>query len=453
MKNILKTILGACVLMCAAGCVESNDTPDPTPEEKTNYITWNGETSPIVSTLYEFKANRLCVYVSSEEISSIEELDNHDHCTVALIPILLGEEFDIMKEKSTFAVAHYDVVEQDFDLYAAPGDNEGISSGRCRVELNEESGYLVVDYTLQGENGESLAVYDSLACSLILPDVASNYIMCYDAKKPINAAFYDDRAEGALGIWLTPGDIDWFEVGHIGYSDINDVVSCLCIYVPSDNLPESLQDIQSTDREFSIVYTNLEKDLNNPLVIQVSSEVKNGAEGYYSVSRAEGENSYNVILDLYFKGEHIAANFTGQCKSVEDKPEILYSNSVTYGDESFSIGSIIVDRRAEQTTGLVDVWMSATLGIKDLDTIKESSPVSLVGYPIDWIGDSEKEYYAGFSANESLAISYDGKTWSKATGSRGTAMLKDFGNDQYYVRFMNNPDISFEWMGKVIVLR
>lgn len=453
MRNIGKTVLLASILMAAAACNEKNDVPSPVPaEEGTGSISWKGETSPVATTLYEFRANRFCVYVSQDEIASLEELDVHDHCTVAMIPVLLGTEFDIMEEKSTFAVAHYDAQLQDFDLYAAPGDNEGISSGYCRVELNEESGYLVVDCVLQTEGGESLSVYDSLACSFNLPDVAGNYIMCYDAKKPVNAAFYDDTTPGKLGIWLTPSAIDWFEVGHVGYNDINDVVSYLCLYVPDDNLPESLTDIQNYDGEFTLVYMNREKDLNNPLLIQLTEENRSSAEGIISLSRAEGENSYNALVDITAGGEHIAANFTGQCRSVTDKPEIIYANSVTCGDDTFAIGSVIVDRGAQQTDEAIDVWICAAAGVTDLTAMQANSPILLDNYPLRWLGDAQNEYYAGFSANRAMSVSYGGTTWSGDLGSVGTAMLKDLGDGQYYVKFWNNPDISFEWMGPVTVI-
>jgi len=52
-----------------------------------------------------------------------------------------------------------------------------------------------------------------------------------------------------------------------------------------------------------------------------------------------------------------------------------------------------------------------------------------------------------------MSVSYDGHTWNYASGAIGTAMLKDMGEDVYYVRFWNNADISFEWMGKVTVLK
>ncbi len=457
MNYTCKTILIAGVLACMmamGSCTKKHETPDVTPDTpaRVNVITRNGEAEEIVSTIYEFRANRLCVYMSSEEISSIDELNGHSYCSVALIPVLLGEEFDILQEKSTFAVASYDAAAGDYDLYAAPGDNEGVSGGHCRVVLDEEKAYLVVDYKVECEDGRTLAVYDSLACVLKLPDVAGNYIMGYDAKKPVNAAFYDDTQSGSLGIWLTPSAIDWFEVGHVGYNDIHDVVSYLCIYVPENKLPESLQDIKSYDEDFTVVYMNREKDINNPLVIEITKDNAARAQGYISVSKAEGENSYNVIADLTFDGEHFAANYTGVCKSVEDKPEIIYDNSVTYGSQTFSIGSVIVDRLSKQDSDAVDVWICQSQGVTDIETMQNSSPVQLSGYPVKWIGDAQTEYYAGFSANKAMSVIYDGHTWNYASGAIGTAMLKDMGNDVYYVKFWNNADISFEWMGGVTVI-
>lgn len=451
--NLIAT--GLAYLLLMGGCTEKHDNPDIAPDTdiKENTIIKNEVEKEISSTLYEFRSNRLCVYMSSEEISSIDDLSEHSYCTVALIPVLLGEEFDILQEKSTFAVASYDSSARDYDLYAAPGDNEGVSSGHCRVVLNEEKGYLVVDYKVECEDGRELAVYDSLACSLKLPDVAGNYIMGYDAKKPVNAAFYDDTQDGMLGIWLTPSAIDWFEVGHVGYNDINDVVSYLCIYVPENKLPESLQDIKTYDEDFVVAYMNREKDINNPLVIKITKDNADKAEGYISVSRAEGENSYNVIADLTVEGEHFAANYTGSCKSVEDKPDIVYDNSVTYGGQTISIGSVIVDRLSKQSSGEVDVWICHVEGVQDIEAMQKSSPVELSSYPLRWIGDAQNEYYAGFSANKSMSVSYDGHTWDYASGAIGTAMLKDMGDDVYYVKFWNNADISFEWMGKVTVLK
>ncbi len=453
-----KTILasaGLAYLLLMGSCTERHDNPDVGPDApiRENVIVKNGTQSRISSTLYEFRANRLCVYVSSDEISSVDDLSAHSYCMVALIPVLLGEEFDILQEKSTFAIASYDSSAQDYDLYAAPGDNEGVSGGHCRVVLDEEKGYLVVDYKVECEDGRELAVYDSLACSFTLPDVAGNYIMCYDAKKPVNAAFYDDTQDGMLGIWLTPSAIDWFEVGHVGYNDINDAVSYLSVYVPENKLPESLQDIKTYDEDFVVAYMNREKDINNPLVLRITKDNADQAEGYISVSRAEGENSFNVIVDLTVEGEHVAANFSGRCKSVEDKPDIVYDNSVTFAGETFSIGSVIVDRLSKQDSGEVDVWICHAEGVQDIGTMGQSSPVELASYPTRWIGDAENEYYAGFSANKSMSVSYDGHTWNYASGAIGTAMLKDMGEDVYYVRFWNNADISFEWMGKVTVLK
>jgi len=36
----------------------------------------------------------------------VDDLSAHSYCTVALIPVLLGEEFDILQEKSTEKLLH-----------------------------------------------------------------------------------------------------------------------------------------------------------------------------------------------------------------------------------------------------------------------------------------------------------------------------------------------------------
>lgn len=423
--------------------------PDTPPAVRENCIVENGVKSEIGSTFVEFISNRLCFVVSADKVESIDALPDHTNYTVSVLPVLLGKEFNLKSETTTYSVARYNASESvgDYDIYITPGDLESTQFGYCRVVLDEQKGYAVLDLSLRQNDGTEVSVYDSLACDLRLPETSGNYIKAHGSTKPINAAFYELTNNGYVNLYFTPGAIDY-------YDEIESATSYVCLSVLDRKLPVGTQDVATTTAQYVVLYFNQEGEyFNSPLNIQFGTGFREGASGTFDVIHGSAEGEYSVSMNLSYNGFGIELSYSGVCRSTALKPEKpAVGNSFTFEGAEHKIKSVIVDRTA--ANGLVDLFFSETSRVETVDGMLAASPVVFAGFSSKAIGpDSEGEpLYCGFSQFPNFEVSYSGKSWNYANGSTGTIVVSDLGGSEYYVKFYNNAELSLEWQGKATVL-
>lgn len=423
--------------------------PDTPGAVRENCIVENGVKSGIGSTFVEFMSNRLCFVVSADKVESIGDLSDHTNYTVSVLPVLLGREFNLKSETTTYSVARYNASESvaDYDIYITPGDLDATQYGHCRVVLDEAKGYAVLDLGLKQNDGTEVTVYDSLACDLKLPQTSGNYIKAHGSTKPVNAAFYEKTDNGYVNLYFTPGAIDYFD-------EIESTTSYVCLSVLDRKLPVGTQDVTTTTAQYGLIYFNQEGEyFNSPLYIQFGQGYSDGASGTFDVIHGSKEGEYSVSMDLSYNGFGIELNYSGVLKDASLKPEKpAVGNSFTYGGAEHPIKSVVVDRTAANS--LVDLFFSETPGLSTVEGMMAASPVVFSGFPSYAIGpDSEGEpLYCGFSQFPNFEVSYSGKSWSYSNGSTGTIIVSDLGSGEYYVKFYNNAELALEWQGKAVVL-
>lgn len=332
-------------------------------------------------------------------------------------PILLDKEIDLMTEEALYTI--YSKLKGCVIETLAPGETGEISKGRCKATYKD--GLMTFKAGIVLTDGTTLAVNITAENNDGQIEVNENEIGVDDEVKPLRAAFYmEDKTETYL--YFTPGNIEYFE-------ELENVTSYMCLVVSTSliNGKEIGLDSISGEQEFMFAYmNNMTGDYT-----EITKDDLSEAEGKFCIKNPE-LGIYTVSFEFIVEGTRYHVQFDGECTSAdkvkpEEQKEIIFS----CGDEVLAIEGASLLKGEE-------VWTLSLL----LENGKSADVTMSTSF---W----QKPGTFGFSQDKNMAVSYNGTTYSKNNGDKGTLTVKlDETAGTVEVEFTNYEDCEFYYNGK-----
>lgn len=425
----LATVMFAAAALCA--CSESEEGRTPGGEGggladlKAETIVIGGKETAVGSTVAApFSEGVYIAATPAEGLESADEIfEFGEYVYVWVAPGLVGREFDLMTEKSSFTVMA--VSGEDIFVQAAnelPAEEMGITEGKCLVK-NEGNKYEAF-VTMKTVEGVEISMR---ATAVLAEEVNSNTISYDDVSKPLRAAFYMED-EGAHFLYFTPAGVEYFD-------EIEDAVYYVYIMLMNPDL--------ATGRTIDL-------EGNEDVMVGLMDAVNTDSDGYPSAFnvvtgslkiKINGEGEYEVHLDAKLDNEkNVAVEFTGVCTSVDAVKPV--SNSFTFNGNDVPIHTVYIEKNSAEMWTLYFSGMSGAT----FDEAKQYSPLKIT---MPSLGTEYEAY--GFSVYDFMSIEYGPNVWSTAKGSSGTVHASLNGNI-LKTEFTNYDNLKGEYEGEVNIV-
>ena len=224
MRTLLKitsAILALAVISCEKPQVdpqqpgtEQSGTEQPTPEVpetpelpqlEVNTYEVDGERNPFGSVAVSNFGEYICIAATpAEGVENFDEVFEQDeYFYVAISPLLVGHEFDMMQEEKLFTVMS--TMDGAFLESVAPSMTEEIVSGTCLFDYKE--GVAAVEAHIALADGARLSVKLSAEEPGII--VNENVFAIAGNQKPVRTAFCLVE-DGVTALYITPAGISYF---------------------------------------------------------------------------------------------------------------------------------------------------------------------------------------------------------------------------------------------------
>lgn len=425
----------AAVMFAATALCACNDNDDNTPatvkdkglaDLEAETIVVGGEKSAVGSAaVAPFSEGVYLVATPEEGIESADDIFATDqYVYVWVAPGLVGQEFDLIDEKSSFTVMA--VWGDDIFVSAAndmTSEESGLAEGKCLVKKDGDKYEAFVK--MKTVEGVEISMR---AAAVLTEEVNSNTISYDEVSKPLRAAFYtiDD---GAHLLYFTPSEVDYF--GEMQESSI------YYVYVMLMN--EELATGKTIDLEGN-------EEVIVGLVDNEHTDEYGDPSMFYAVEGSikitvNGEGEYEVYLDAKLDNEkNVTVEFAGVCTSADAEKEV--SNSFTFNGNTTPIRTVYLDKSAGEQ------WVVYFSGMSDatFDEAKEYSPVKITLPPF---GEDYEEF--GFSVYNFMSIEYGPNVWNNANGSVGTVKASLNGT-VLKTEFTNYEGFNGEYEGEVNIV-
>ena len=360
------------------------NTEPENPELKDNSYALDDEQYEFGSIYLSNIGDYICIAATpSEGVANFDEVfDQDEYFYVAISPLLNGKEFDLMSEDKVFTLIS--TLDGAYVETVAPTLTDEIAAGTCVFSCVEGVAHVQVGIVLA--DGTELRAKMSAQEQGIV--VNENIFAIGGNEKPVRTAFRM-LEDGTTALYLTPAGIEYFE-------DIS--ITTYYAYVILDDSQCHGRTLAPSDI-IAVGYV----DNFNELIID-SREV--AATGILNVAADPGDPAHYIVsMDIDFEGTSLKIRFDGQ--TIDASVEEIVENKVVYNGESLGIKGVSVNMQPNpESTYTVMVRT-------DRDDI-----VSIT-LPSDFLDGNAH----GFSQSENLYIEYDGKVYSKATGSSGTVTI------------------------------
>lgn len=342
--------------------------------------------------LYEFESvfvsnfgEYLCIAATpeagAEDFDAV--LEQEEYFYVAISPLLMGKEFDLMQEDDLYTVmSSLDGMSIET---VAPGMTAEIISGEC--SFNYENGCAAVDLNIVLADGTR---FETLL-SAEEPDlvVNENRFAIDGVEKPVRTAFHL-LENGTTTLYLTPAGISFFDeleiVTYYAYIilddekchgktlGVNDVIAVG--YVDNVNM------MTVDSREYAATGTlNVAGDPENPAHYVVAADVNIGG----------------VPLNLRYDGSTIDA-----------LAKKVVKNEFIYEGTSYGITEVCLNLEPNPVENTCTVMV-----------FTEREDVVYITMPVDFLDGNAH----GFSQSKNLYIKYNDVIYSKAEGYSGTVTV------------------------------
>ncbi len=425
-KSFLYFLMAAVTFMFAA-CTTSDgvdgneggneggtETPVTPPALEANTYAVNGNVAELKSVaLAQMGEYIYLVGTPTAGVASADAMFECDEYVYFLVgPALVGKEFDLMTETSTFTVMST-LFGATLEGLAA-GETSEISAGKATFTYENNVATVKADLTLA--NGTTLRLHMSAEQQVV---VNENTISRGDEEKPLRAAFYME-AEGSTVFYLTPGNIDYF-------TGIYDVTWFTMIQVPTSCINGEKQTLS----ESTLMMFGMSDNMNYDNYVEIYGDDLQGATGDYTISK-KGEGQYAINYNITVNGVPYKASFDGTCVSALAEPE-KKTNYLKYGGEEYAVSAATFTEANE----LYTFTFTTSLG-KD---------IVLTAPDIAFGGDSY-----GFSQSDNFTVTFDSRTYSKANGDTGTmtAYYKTR-SQELELQFTDYNGFEFNYTGSVTV--
>ena len=340
---------------------------------------------------YEFASVQLsnigdyiCIAATpSEGVANFDEVfDQDEYLYIAISPLLNGKEFNLVSEERVFTLIS--TLDGAYVETVAPSLTDEILSGTCVFNCVE--GVADVEVSIVLADGTELRAKMSAEEQGIV--VNENIFAIGGNEKPVRTAFRM-LEDGTTALYLTPAGIEYFEdisiTTYYAYVILDDSRCHGRTLAPSDVIAvgyaDNFNDLIVDSREVPVTGTlNIAADLDDPA-------------------------HYVVSMDLDFAGTSLKIRFDGQM--LDASAVEVVENKVVYNGESLGINKVSVNMQPNpKSTYAVMVHTDRDDGVS-------------ITFPSDFLDGNAH----GFSQSQNLYIEYDGKVYSKATGSSGTVTI------------------------------
>lgn len=359
------------------------ETPE-NPELADNAYELDGEQYKFESIHLSNIGDYICIAATpSEGVNTFSEVFEQDeYLYIAISPLLNGKEFDLMSEEKVFTLIS--TLGGAYVETVAPTLTDEIAAGTCVFSCVEGVAYVQVGIVL-ADGTELRSKMSAQEQSIV---VNENIFAIGGDEKPVRTAFRM-LEDGTTALYLTPAGIDYFE-------DIS--ITTYYAYVILDDSQCHGRTLAPSDI-IAVGYV----DNFNELIVD-SREV--AATGILNVAADPDDPAHYVVsMDIDFDGTSLKIRFDGQ--TLDASAVEVVENKVMYNGESLGINGVSVNMQPNpESTYTVMVRT-------DRDDI-----VSIT-LPSDFLDGNAH----GFSQSRNLCIEYDGKVYSKATGSSGTVTI------------------------------
>jgi len=366
------------------------------------------------------------VYIAATAAEGLESAEDifatGEYVYVWVAPGLVGREFDLTTEKSSFTVMA--VWGEDIFIQAAnemTSEDSGITEGKCLVKNDGDKYEAFV--TMKTVEGVEISMR---AAAVMAEEVNTNTITYDDASKPLRASFYMVD-EGAHFLYFTPSEVYYFEemqemaiyYAYIMLMNPELATGRTIDLEGNDEVMVGLMDARNVDEEPSYL---------------------SAVEGSLKI-KIIGEGEYEVYLDAKLDNDKtVTVEFTGVCTPVDAEKEI--SNSFTFNGNENAINTVYIEKTSAEMWTLYFSGMSEAT----FDEAKQYSPVKITLPPFG----AEYEGY-GFSFYDFMSIEYGPNIWNNAKGSSGTVQAS-LNGDILKAEFTNYDNLSGEYEGKVNIV-
>ena len=425
MRTLLK-ITAAMVALAVISCEkpqvdpqqpgpEQPDTEQPTPEVpetpelpqlEVNTYEIGGERNPFGSVAVSNFGEYVCIAATpAEGVENFDEVfEQEEYFYVAVSPLLVGQEFDLMQEERLFTVMS--ALDGAYLESVAPSIREEIVSGTCLFDYKE--GVAAVEAHIQLADGAYLSVKLSAEEPGIV--VNENTFAIAGNQKPVRTAFRLVE-DGVTALYLTPAGISYFD-------DLP--ITTYYAYVILDSSKCHGRTLGVEDL-IAVGYA----DNFNELIVD-SREVK--TTGIVNVAADPDDPTHFVVaMDLDFDGTSLEVTFDG--KTLDANAKEVIESKFKYEGKSYGI------------TGVSLGYMPEKGDVYAVRVKTERNDEVVISLPAKFLDGNAH----GFSQSADLFIEYDGVVYSKANGSSGTVTIGvDDGMININVTNYNNLEIIYE---------
>lgn len=383
-------------------------TDDPAPQLGDDSYMLDGKEGKFSSVHVSNLGEYICIAATPEggvaDFNAIFQQDEFFY--VAVSPLLIGKEFDLMTEDALFTVMS--TLNGAFLESVAPSMREEITEGRCI--FNYADGKAEVEIRLVMADGTSLQARLSAEDAGIV--VNENIFEIGGVEKPVRTAFHL-REDGTTAVYLTPAGIEYF--------DELEITTYYAYLILDDS--QCNGKVLDVNDIISAGYA----DNFNGLVFD-SSQTR--TSGTVSVTSDPLDPAHFIVVaDLDFEGTTLKLRFDGT--ALDAKMSETVENRIIYEDVTYAISDVTLDETAKES-GIYRILMNAgTAG-----TLIITLPTAFL--------DGKAH---GFSQSPDLYIEFDGKTFSKAEGFSGTVTIGVEG-DMMRMEVTNYDNLEITYKGQ-----
>ena len=400
MRTLLKitaAILALAVISCEKPdpqpVPEQPGTEQPTPEVpenpelpqlEVNTYEVDGERNPFGSVAVSNFGEYICIAATpAEGVEDFEEVfDQDEYFYVAISPLLVGQEFDMMQEEKLFTVMS--TLDGAYLESVAPSMTEEIVSGTCLFDYKE--GVAAVEAHIALADGARLSVKLSAEEPGII--VNENVFAIAGNQKPVRTAFCLVE-DGVTSLYITPAGISYF-------ADLE--ITTYYAYVILDSSKCHGRTLGVEDL-IAVGYA----DNFNELVVD-SREVP--ATGMVNVAAdPEDPTHFIVAMNLDFDGTSLEITFDG--KALDAKVKEVKESKFKYDGKTYGI------------TGVSLGYMPEKEDVYAVRVMTERGDEAVISLPAKFLDGNAH----GFSQSADLYFEYDGVVYSKAGGFSGTVTV------------------------------
>lgn len=394
-----------------------------------NIVKLGDESFEVKSAVFATVNNYNAIILSSlEGCETVEEAAvAGKYLQVALVPSLFGKDITFSTFETDFDSDNefYQVMFMDVDKYEEDDDYEALlisssdwedycKDGSLRVSVDNDQLFISLETTPQ-EGVEALFAQYEGGFAEVIPN--EDHFTVDGERYELRAVFAEQKAEG-INFYLTPGNID-------SALELENCYYYVRLFVPQSNMDGRELDVQGRCQEYELTFVDNVTDVNNPQIVNISSDNPASAQGTISVLDNE-DGTYDVRIDIRNLGTN--ADRTLSVVYVEGTPMeyslVVPSNYTVANEAPIDLKSAIL--KYNETEKMYTIYLSSKENVTTLEGMADADIV--VTMPEDFVNDDKVHGFSGDENNAKVSVKYAGDTFCQSTTSSSDDALALGGN-------------------------